>query len=43
MQSLMHKYVQKVSSDSGPYALLEGALDSGLNVALEGEPHLSFL
>ena len=38
MQSLIHKRVQNGSSNGGPDAALKGALDGGVNVALEGAP-----
>ena len=34
----MHKWVQNASSNGGPDASLEGALDGGLNVGLEWAP-----
>ena len=38
MQSLMYKSVHNGSFNGGPAAALEGALDRGLNVALEEAP-----
>ena len=35
------QFVQNDSSNGGPDAALEGALDGGLNVALEGAPYKS--
>ena len=38
MQSLTYKYVENASFNGGPGSVLGGALDGGLNVALEGPP-----
>ena len=38
MQALVHKFVQNGSSNRGPDAVLEGAVNGRLNVALDGTP-----
>ena len=40
MQSLIYKFVQNDLFYGGPDAALEGALDGGFNVALEGVPYI---
>ena len=41
MQLLIYKFAQNCAFNGGPDAALEGALDSGLNVAREGTPYSS--
>ena len=43
MQLLIYKFAQNCAFNGGPDAALEGALDSGLNVAREGTPYSSTL
>ena len=41
MQSVIYKFVQNGSFNGGSDAALQGALDGGLNVTLEGAPYIS--